>query len=840
MSAALLVLTYARRELRAGLRGFLVLMACLALGVFAIAGVGSVSRALTEGLARQGQAINGGDLTVSSIGAPLDAGQQAFLAGLGRTSRVAALRAMLRTSDGRSTLVELKAVDAAYPLSGQATLASGRPIQHGIAGSGTMAVAEPALLAQLDLKPGATALIGTGQITVSDQLLDEPDRLAGGIGFGPRLLVSLDTLQATGLVQPGSLIRWSTRILLPSDVQPAAAAARVRAAYPDAGWEILTRDDAAPELRRGIERFTGFLTLVGLTALVVGGVGIANAITAFLETKRDTIAALKALGAPGGTVFAIYLAQAMLLGLIGIVLGLLLGALLPFALVAAFGSLLPLPVEPALFPRELLVALAEGILAALAFTLWPLGRTHDIAVSALFRDVVEPVRRWPRLPYVAATALAALALIALAVWVAADRRLALTYVAGALGAFVLLRLTAGLVMTGAARLPRGGGTALRLAIGNIHRPGALTPSVILSLGLGLCLLVALALVDGNVRRQLAATLPERAPAFFVLDIPEAQARPFEARVVGLAPGSEITRVPMLRGRITAVKGTPIDQVKPSPEAAWALQGDRGVTFSDALPKGSALVAGRWWDAAARSPQVSLEDRVARGLGLSVGDTITVAVLGRPITATVANLRRVEWDNLGINFVLVFSSSTFAGAPVTDLATIAIPGAPDLAREAKLLQAITDDFPTVTAIRVRDALDRVGRLAGQLALGIRGAASVALVASVLVLSGALAAGRRARTYDAVVLKVLGATRARLLAAYLLEYGLLGLVSAAVGLIAGTIAAWYVVVHIMGFAFTMLPDVAIGAALGSVAFTVVIGLIGTWRVLGQSAAPSLRVG
>jgi putative ABC transport system permease protein len=381
---------------------------------------------------------------------------------------------------------------------------------------------------------------------------------------------------------------------------------------------------------------------------------------------------------------------------------------------------------------------------------------------------------------------------------------------------------------------------LRLAIANIHRPGALTPSVVLSLGLGLALLVTVITIDGNLRRQFLAALPDRAPSFYFVDIPSADAPRFDAFIRAHVPNATVERVPMLRGRIVAANGVPAEALKPSPDAAWTLQSDRGITYADDVPAGSRIVAGQWWAPDYRGPPlVSFEKRIADGLGLKVGDTVTVNVLGRNLTATIANLRALDWQSLGINFVMVFSPGTFRGAPHTHIATLAYPpGGGTVAEETALMKAAADEFPTVTAVRVRDVLDAIGGIVTNLVLAIRGASALTLLIAVLVLGGALAAGHRHRVYDAVILKTVGATRLRLLSAYALEYLALGLATAAFGVAAGSAAAGFVVSRIMHLSFALVPGPSLVAAAGAVAATVALGLIGTFTALGQKPAPVLR--
>jgi putative ABC transport system permease protein len=840
-----LALRFAARELRGGLRGFYVFIACIALGVMAIAGIGSVAAGLADGLAREGRVILGGDLAFSLSLREAGADERAFLDRRGRVSLAATLRAMARADDGRTALVEVKAVDAAYPLYGEAALDPPQPLAAVLAqrDGAFGAAADPALLARLDLKPGARIMVGAAPIEIRAALTSEPDKLAGGIGFGPRLLISEAALRATGLLQPGSVVRWHYRLRLPdndaTDTGVRAVTAAAQAQLPEAGWEVRSRSNASPALERNVERFTQYLTLVGMTALLVGGVGVANAVKGHLDRRREVIATLKAVGATGSRVFRIYLTQVLVLAALGALPGLAIGAALPFLIAWGFGAVLPLPIAPAVHPGELALALLYGLLTAAAFALWPLGRAHDVPVSALFRDEVANERHWPRRPYIIATALVGCALAGVAVELAYDRRIAAMFVGAAVAVFVLLRLVAALLMLVARRLPRPRSPVVRLALANIHRPGAVTPSVVLSLGLGVAVLVTVIAIDGNLQRQFLAALPDKAPSFYFIDIPAAEADRFDAFVHARAPRATLERVPMLRGRIVAAKGVAAENLKPSPDASWALQSDRGITYGDEVPAGSRLIAGQWWTPDYQGPPlVSLEKRIADGVGLALGDQVTVNVLGRNLTATVANLRTVDWQSLGINFVMVFSPATFRTAPHTHIATLTYPGGGTSQEEAGLLKAMADAFPAVTTVRVREALDSIGHIVTNLALAIRGASVLTLLVAVLVLGGALAAGHRHRVYDAVILKTVGATRMRLLSAYALEYLALGLATALFGVAAGSAAAALIITKVMNLPFAWLPGPLLTAAAGAVAATVLLGLVGTFTALGQKPASVLR--
>jgi putative ABC transport system permease protein len=821
-----------------------VFIACIALGVMAIAGVGSVAASLGDGLAREGRTLLGGDVAFSLIQREAKPDEVAFLRSRGEVSVAATLRAMARTADGRFALVELKAVDAAYPMLGALTLAPPMPIGDLLAerDGAFGAAVDSTLLARLDLKLGDRLTLGNAAFDIRSVVDTEPDKLAGGLGLGPRFLVSEAALRATALLQPGSLVRWIYRVKLPDraadDRAANALADDARTALPEAGWEIRTRSNASPQLERTISRFTQFLTLVGLAALLVGGVGVANAVKSHIDRRRDVIAAFKALGATGRDVFSIYLTQVIVLAVIGSAIGLAAGAALPFVIVGVFGKLLPLPVVAALHPGELLLSFVYGLLTALAFGLWPLGRVHDVPVAALFREAVATEWHRPRWRYLALMAVVIVLLIAVAIGLAYDKRVAAVFVASSIVVFALLRGIAAGLMALARRLPRTRITMLRLAIANIYRPGALTPSVVMSLGLGLAVLVTITQIDGNLRRQFLAALPDRAPSFYFIDIPSTEADRFGAFLKQTTPQSTVEDVPMLRGRIVAARGVKAEDLKPATDAEWVLQSDRGLTYTGEIPKGSKVVDGQWWGADYQGPPlVSMEKKIADGLNLKVGDEIVVNVLGRDITATISNTRTVDWQSLGINFVLVFSPNAFKGAPHTHVATLTETH-PDPGGDARIIKSVADAFPMVTSVRVREALETIGTVVTNLVLAIRGASAVTLISAILVLGGALAAGHRHRVYDAVILKTLGATRARLLGAYALEYLMIGFATAIFGVIAGSIAAWLIVTRLMTLSFIWQAGSAAGVVAAALIVTVGLGLAGTLLALNQKPATVLR--
>ena len=519
----------------------------------------------------------------------------------------------------------------------------------------------------------------------------------------------------------------------------------------------------------------------------------------------------------------------------GVLAGVAVGAATPPALGGLLSRYLPFAPQLGLYPGPLLLAAAFGLLTAFAFALWPLARARGVPAAALFRDLAAPITAWPRLRDLVLLAGALAALAGLAVASAEQPIFAFWFVAGATGAFLAFLLTGAGVVALARRLPRPRRPALRMALANLHRPGAPTLPVVLSFGLGLSVLVAVVSVQGNLAAQIGERLPKRAPSFFFIDIQPDQAARFDRVAAGVPGVGGVEKVPMLRGRIVRVNGVEADKVTAKPEAAWALRGDRGLTYAAKVPKNADVIAGRWWPTDYHGPPlISLAAEIADGLGLKLGDTLTVNVLGRDVTAKIANLRKVHWSDLQINFVMIFAPGILEAAPHTFLATARAPRDRELALQA----AVTDAFPNVTAIRVREALEAVNRILADIGLAVRATASVTLAAGVLVLAGAVAAEHRRRVFDAVVLKVLGATRRRILLTHLTEYLALGLVVTLLALAIGSAAAYVVVTQVMQADWVWLPGSAAATAALSLGLTLLLGFVGTWLALGQKPAPYLR--
>jgi putative ABC transport system permease protein len=822
----------ARRELRGGLRGFWVFLACLTLGVAAIAAVGTINAGVIEGVRRDATALLGGDIEVEASNLPLPEDALAAIAPAdARRSDVVSTNAMTSGAPGRHVVVGLKAVDDAYPLYGEVRLDPPIDLAAALADGGV--VVEPGLLARLGLKTGGPIRIGEATFTVRATIQREPDRIGGFISIGPRVIIDLADLERTGVILPGSLVSYEYRFALPPGADVPAALTAMRGADPEARWRARGVRDVQPRITRFTDRLASYLTMAGLTALLIGGVGVALAIQNYLAGKTATIATLKCLGAPGSLIFRIYLLQVLVLAGIGIALGLAIGQGAPSLLSAAAGHLLPIRLALGFYPVPLLIAAACGLLSALVFAIWPLARARQVSAAGMFRALVEPPDRLPPRAALLGLGLSLLALAALAVLGVADRRLGAIFVAVAAVAAVLLVGLAWLFLRGIRLIGQRGSARTRIALANLHRPGAGAPGVIVALGAGLTVLTTVALLERNLAAELEVGLPERTPAVFFIDIQRDQAEAFERVVSTLDDAAVLQLAPVIRGRVVRIKGVLVDR---SGIQHWTLRRDRGLSYAARPPAGSEIVAGAWWpEDYAGPPLVSIEDEVAEAYRVGIGDKLAFNVLGRVIEAEIASLRaEIDWSQGRIDFVFLFSPGVLEAAPHTLAAAVDVPAA----SEPVLLDRMAEALPNVTPITIREVVARVGEVLAKIRLAVGVVGSVTLLSGILVLAGAVAAARRRHLYESVVLKVLGARRADLLRIFLIEYLGLGATAALAAGILGTLGAAVIVLWVMDLKWTFAPGVVLLVLIAALAITLAAGFFGTWRLLGRPAAAVLR--
>lgn len=825
----------ARRELRGGLKGFRVFLACLALGVAAIAAVGMVRAAIQQGLEDQGAVLLGGDAQMEFTYRFATPEERAWIeANATAVSEIVDFRSMILLGED-SALTQVKAVDGAYPLVGQVELDAGTlpdalAVVDGVPG----AVMDRVLVDRLGLQAGDRFRMGTQEFRLGAVLLREPDSANGGFSLGPRTIVRTDALAGSGLLAPGSLYETEYRLTLPAGTDLAAMEARAETEFRDAGMRWQDSRRAAPGVERFVDRIGSFLILVGIAGLAVGGVGVQAAVRAYLDGKVATIATLKTLGAEGGLIFRIYLMQIAVLAGLGVVLGLFLGAGLPIVFGDVIENALPFPAEVGLYPLPLAEASFYGLVSAFLFTLWPLAKTEGVRAAALYRGAGGgglPARR-----HLAAIAVLAVVLVGGAVWFSGVWELTLGSAGGVIAALFVLAGAAWLLRRGARAAARAGlargRTGLRLALAAIGGPREEAAPVILSLGLGLSVLAAVGQIDANLRMAIDRDLPERAPSYFFVDIQPDQIDGFLDRVEGDPAVSKVESAPMLRGVLTQINGRPAREVAGE---HWVVRGDRGLTYSETPQQNARVVAGEWWPEGYEGPaQVSFAQEEAEEIGLKIGDSLVVNVLGRDIAATITSFRQVDFSSAGMGFVMTMNPSALKGAPHTWISTVYA----EEAAEAAILRDLSRAYPNITAIRIRDAIDRVTEALNAIATATAWAAAATLVTGFVVLIGAAAAGERARIYEAAVMKTLGATRAKILASFALRSAMTGAAAGIVAIVAGGLAGWAVMRFVMEADFVFEPVSAIAIVLGGILTTMAAGLLFALRPLSARPAQVLR--
>lgn len=833
----LLAWRFAFREVRGSVRRFRVFLMALLLGVAAIGTVGSVAEAMRDGIAKNARVLLGGDIELKSRHIAADKAVREVAAQFGTLSDTVQMRAMLQTNNDRK-LVELKAVDQSWPLVGAAELDAPNivdlSLQDALADNGMIADAQ--LLRMLGLSPGDTARLGKSTVRVSATLLHEPDRSVSFISFGARVLISTETLAETGLAQPGAFITFNSRLLLDDATTAKQAFESLEMIAENSNVRVRNVEDAAPGFAVFIDRAEVFLVLVGLTALLIGGLGVAGAVRAWLASRMPVIATLKCLGAPAKLIFRIYLLQVMLIASLGVCLGVFVAAVAPALALDVLGAYVAVPLVFSVYPVPLSIAACFGLVTSFLFALWHIAKAEEVRASHLFRSLVEMPQGRPRTIYLAMAGAALGALVLLAFLATDNLSLTFSFIGGSICTLALLTGLGEILMRVMRQMPSPRYVPVRLALSAITRPGSPVRAVIIAFGLGLSVLVAVALSQANLSRQIDMRVAEEAPAWFFIDIQPQQIDEFLGVATGTKGVTQIIQTPMLRGRVVAVGGIPAGDFDPQNGAAWVLRGDRALTWASAPPKGTKIIAGEWWPADYRgAPIVSMSDQEALELGVWVGDSVAFNVLGRKFDATITNIRHVEWESFALNFVFILSPGMLESAPHSWIATTHVND--DLAAD-RVEAAVTDKFSNISAISVREAVATVQRIIGLLGSAIQFTALITLIAGIAVLAGTVASTEAQRLSDSVILKVLGASRITIMFAWFFEYATLGILTAFAAALIGSIASWALITQFLQAEFVFYGKLVLATSFAGAGTTALLGLVGATRTLGRKPAPLLR--
>lgn len=877
------------RETRAAWRHFLYFLVCIAIGVGALTGVSLFGTQVEQMVTKEARGLLGGDLEIR-LSRPITQNGQAILASLRERgivlTHVSELVAMAARDDsskpGQPTqIVELKAVEPQYPLYGSLRLAPNNDLaellvqqSHGCPDRTCFGVVvQESLLIRMGLAVGDRLRIGQGLFIITGIVRTEPDRMANAFSLGPRILMSREGLREAELIKVGSRIRERYLLKIPHTMAPEPLVYELRGRLTSESARVSSYREAQPQLKQFLEQLTRYLGLIGLTALFVGGLGVATSVHAFIREKLQTIAILKTVGAESSTIIRTYVLQATILGLMGSLVGLGIGVLLQQSLPGMITALMASDLLDQLGfshggmelpPSPLVKGLVLGILSTLLFTLWPLLTIRDIKPARIFRRDVAPLaspnapqttRRWifwkglDRAKTLTSIGIG-LGLALLSIWQANSWKVGLLFILAFAAAVLLLGVSAHLLLGALRNGPRPEPLILRQALGNVVRPGNQVVSITIAIGIGVMVVTTVSLVERSLLAQVSENRPTDAPTFFFIDIQPDQAEEFVSLLHQQSSDPAPKLTPLVRSRLAGLKGEPVtieamseeeEQKEKTTQKAerrkkWYLTREYVLTFLQDLPKDNKVVQGEWWKPGQVFPKplISIEEDAAKQLGLTVGDTIELDIQGTSITGEISSLRQVEWGNFSTNFYMIFSPGALDGAPHTYVATVRV--APS--EEVSLQQAVVASFPNVTAINIGDVLDSFARVLDRLSLAIRAVALFCVLSGGLVMAAALAATRYRRLYESVILKALGATRSMIARSFAVEYALLGALGGLLGCGLASALSWAVLETVFDLSWSLQPVVLAMSFVATITLAMLVGFLSTYRILGQPPLSVLR--
>lgn len=839
------VLFMAAREMRASWQRLLFFFICIAIGVGAIVALRSVIQSVRNTFAGEARTLITADAMITSnqpIKPELAATIDRRLSAAGAESiRSIELATMTRPSDrdgGRARMVELRAVEDGFPYYGTMRLADGVVYDHSLL-RGFGVLVRPELLAQLEVRVGDALSIGTQRYTIRGVIESEPGRRLGAFSMGPRVFVDLADLEKSGLMGFGSRSTQQRLVRVP-EARLDQLVTELRADFANEFARVRSFKATEDDIGEDFARAENYLSLVGLVIVILGGIGVSSVTRVFVQQKMKSIAVLKCVGARSSQLLAVYVAQVVMLGLAGSLLGVGLAALAMRSIPSLLAGATPgVEINYALTLPAVAQGVGIGLLVSLLFSLVPLLEVRHVKPSLLLRD--EPRSRRPDLLQIGVSLFVVTALVALTVWQAGNWRVGLVVAAGFAGTALVLHLAGILVIRAIAPLARSRSFALRHAVLQLSRPGSQMRIVLLAVGLGSFFIIGVRSLQQNLIDEFAVNVTADSPDMFLLDIQSDQVERVRQAVIDHQPaGAAPPRLlPVLRARVVGVEGREVNLENfEGVRRRGSLGREYTITYRQALEPNERIVAGQMWDATPSAvAEVSIEQFINEEFQINVGDTIRFDVLGRIIPAKVTSVRFVEWsDSRAGGFIFVFRPGVLEQAPHSFVGFLR--GPEEAAMRNRLQSALVEAAPNVSVIDGREILSTIKSVVDNVTLAVTVVGTLVVFSGLLILIGAVAMTKFRRVYEAAIFKTLGATRQLIAAVLVIEYGLLGLLAGTIGAGGAIALSWAISRYALDIPFRPLLGVSATGVAVTAILVAVIGVISSWEVLQRKPLATLR--
>ena len=825
------------RELRSGISGFRIFLICLVLGVGTITAVGTVKSGIEYAIGEKGSELLGGDAEAEFTYRLANTEELDWLKSISANmSEILEFRSManvIRGGQNERALTQIKAIDDKYPLIGDVQLSSGRALRD-ILRQPKSAIMESDLVSRLGISIGDSFRLGLTEFILRDIIVTSPDDAGANFGLGPRTILKTEDLKTSGLIAPGTLFSAKYRLMIAPSENLDTLKTLAKTKFENSGMRWRDSRNGAPGISEFVTRLSAFFLMVGLAGLIVGGVGIGSAVKSYLNRKIATIAVLRSLGATNFQIFMTYFIQLSILSLLGIALGLGLGASAPHILAPFLSVIIPIPIDIVFSLKPIYEAAIYGAIIATLFTLWPLSKCENIQTAALFREMNLLSYRLPRFKYLVWSLGLLIILLITSALFNQNPKLTSWFALGFSVAVLALFLSARILMAIIKKLARfaNGRPSTHWALAAVGGTQEGTPNSLLAIGLGLTVLGIIGQVDGNLRTSINNDLPKVAPSYFVIDIQKSQIEEVRRTLNSYNGVTSFDEAPMLRGIITKINNEQASEVAGD---HWVIRGDRGITYFEELPERFNLTEGQLWPRNySGKTQISFAAEQAEELGLRLGDRITVNIMGKEITGEITSLRNVDFSTAGIGFVIAMNPSALKNAPHSFITTIYA----NTESENGIFNTLARKFPNITLIKVKGVIERVSDLLGSIATASSYGALTTLVTGFLVLLGSAASGQSARSYDAAILKALGATQKELIISYIIRFSFIGATAGCVAIFFAICGAWGITTYVLELSFQIIWPTVFLVITGGLVANLLAGLYFAIKSLKVSPAKFLR--